>query len=1049
MSLSQQILAALSGAPTQNDRLLVLHTVLGPDVLVVELAQIDEAIGPNTDRGAGSDGGADTGFHAGFNAGPVSALDAGVHAGRAAATGFRIVVHALAADTHLELKRLIGQPALIELLGSASRSALRPFHGHVTEAALLGSDGGLARFRLVIEPWLAFLAHRQDSRVFQRRTVVQIVEEVFAGYRAAGRLVPAWRWELADASVYAERSLCTQYQESDLAFVSRLLLEEGLFCWFEHRGESSEPALGAHTLVLADHNGAFAPSAQPQVRYTQSRAGLPEDSLVRWRHTASLQTAGLELASRDYRSLSLRPQSQGADPAAGAAPFHELELDDLPGAYAYEDAAQGERLALRQMQALDAAREHFEGRGTVRASAPGSSFTLSEHPRHDGSIESRDRFVTLAVRHRARNNLGADHRARLRSLPGAIRALNAQGSAGHTGHHRPGEAPGQTSDTARQDAPDAARGAGAGADAGLAPSPPRPGALPNDSDTPLYECRLRAQRAAVPVRLCALDEYGLPDPRLHRRPTMRGAQTAIVVGLGAPVHTDRDHRIKLQFHWQRGSNSSHRLTTSPAGAGEGRSEGGDGAVRDNAPASDASGTWVRVAQTVAGTNWGAVFTPRLGQEVLVQFVAGDIDRPVVVGSLYNGRGSADAQGNQVAGGAAGATGNAPAWFPGTRRANEMQGHQHGAVLSGYKSQELSSSQNGAAGYNQLVFDDSPGAGRIELSSTSAATRLQLGHLLNMNDNQRLQPRGHGLDLGTQAWGALRAGQGLLLSAHGRPGSQSAGSSLDSHEPRSQLEQSLQVLHALAESAQQLGAKGNGEPDVTGAKPGHDDQKLPNEQHLQTSIDGLDAVATRSAQTQEGADATGGGTGDVRAWPEPCLVVAAPGGIAALTPADTVMAAGGNLTIVAGQDMQHLAQANYATVVQSGLVFFTDGTATNSDKPNQETGIALHAASGNVNTQSQSGATRLTADQAIEVSSTTGVVKIAAPEHILLAAAGAAIEITSAGITLKGPGKIEFRATLKELTGGASASQSLGLKKPGKLRGCAKAMQASASSGAAV
>ena len=194
----------------------------------------------------------------------------------------------------------------------------------------------------------------------------------------------------------------------------------------------------------------------------------------------------------------------------------------------------------------------------------------------------------------------------------------------------------------------------------------------------------------------------------------------------------------------------------------------------NAPASDASGTWVRVGQSVAGANWGAVFTPRLGQEVLVQFMHGDIDRPVVIGALYNGQGHPDAQGNQIAGGAATATGNAAAWFPGSKKQGELQGHQHAAVLSGYKSQELGSSQSGSGGHNQLVFDDSPGAGRIELASTSAQTRLQLGHLLNQNDNQRLQPRGHGLDLSTAAWGAVRAGSGMLLSAHAKPGSQSAG-----------------------------------------------------------------------------------------------------------------------------------------------------------------------------------------------------------------------------------------------------------------------------------
>ena len=169
MSLYQQILSSLSSAPTQNNRLLELHTPLGANVLVAERAAIEEAIGPNTGaQPAKSDG----------------SFDGSV-------IGCRVVVHALAADTHIELKSVIGQPALLNLLTAQSRTALRPFHGHFTQAALMGSDGGLARYRLVIEPWLSFLAHRTDAYVFQTKTVIQIIEEIFTDYHAQGKLMPS------------------------------------------------------------------------------------------------------------------------------------------------------------------------------------------------------------------------------------------------------------------------------------------------------------------------------------------------------------------------------------------------------------------------------------------------------------------------------------------------------------------------------------------------------------------------------------------------------------------------------------------------------------------------------------------------------------------------------------------------------------------------------------------------------------------------------------------------------------------------------------------
>ncbi|MCY7315843.1 MAG: type VI secretion system tip protein VgrG, partial [Rubrivivax sp.] len=106
MSLYQQLLAALSGAPSQNERLIRLRTPLGADVLLAERISLQEHIGPAA----------------------------------ATATGFRCEVIALAADAHIELKTLLGQPALIEL--EQADASLRPWHGHITQAALIGSDGG-------------------------------------------------------------------------------------------------------------------------------------------------------------------------------------------------------------------------------------------------------------------------------------------------------------------------------------------------------------------------------------------------------------------------------------------------------------------------------------------------------------------------------------------------------------------------------------------------------------------------------------------------------------------------------------------------------------------------------------------------------------------------------------------------------------------------------------------------------------------------------------------------------------------------------------------
>ncbi|WP_196137591.1 type VI secretion system Vgr family protein [Aliikangiella sp. G2MR2-5] len=97
--------------------------------------------------------------------------------------------------------------------------------------------------------------------------------------------------------------------------------------------------------------------------------------------------------------------------------------------------------------------------------------------------------------------------------------------------------------------------------------------------------------------------------QIHFRPEMKGPQSAIVVGpSGEEIYVDEYGRIKVQFIWDR-----------------------DGKLDEN------SSCWIRVAQMWAGNQWGSSFIPRIGHEVIVSFLDGDPDRPLVTGSVYNGK----------------------------------------------------------------------------------------------------------------------------------------------------------------------------------------------------------------------------------------------------------------------------------------------------------------------------------------------------------------------------------------------------------------------------
>lgn len=258
--------------------------------------------------------------------------------------------------------------------------------------------------------------------------------------------------------------------------------------------------------------------------------------------------------------------------------------------------------------------------------------------------------------------------------------------------------------------------------------------------------------------------------------------------------------------------------------------------------------------------------------------------------------------------------------------------------------------------------------------------------------------------------------------------------MDSREPLARLQSGQELLHTLAQSAQDHKAQLSGEAQVKSATEQDKGKQLPVEQGLWATQQSLKERQSNGSGENAAGDAAsiGGGQGSVTAWGRPDLVLASPAGILQSSPKSGVTSAGNTTSLVAGQDINQLAGQNWALAAKDGIVLYTYGKASNGSKPNQETGIALHAASGNVNSQSQSGATHLAADKAVSVSSTAAGINASSPTKIVLTAGGAGITISGGNITLAAPGNITLKAGMKNFTGGSSANASVSLKKPAAL-----------------
>ncbi|MCC2970954.1 type VI secretion system Vgr family protein [Massilia sp. IC2-476] len=615
--------------------------------------------------------------------------------------GTRDVI-ALSTDAYLELESLLGLPAALEIaLADGTRER---FAGEICEAAMLGSDGGLARYRIRICSWLWRVGQVRNCRVWQDKSVVEIVDAVFSAYQPRAR----WRWSDDTGPFLAEvspRSYCCQYRESDLDFVQRLLADEGL-CW---RHEQTEAGPGLVLFADSSQRSAVPEDASSEalggIRFHGARSVEESDSIQSLSAQRRLHASLTTVLSYDYKAKQVVAASSPSHYTYGKLPV--LESFEVPGQYAYADWQQAQHYADLRMQEQEAHGQVWRGRSTVRTLRAGSRVQVLGAPLQQ--LGESASFTVLRVLAIGVNNMPPTAAHALAELFGPIPELLEELTHVDV-----------TEDLELMIAQ--ARGTG----------------YANCFSAVSSELIWRPQLAS--------------DGRASPKPAAFGAQSAIVVGADGSdqpsgsdeLYCDRLGRVRIRFHWQDGSDAS---------------------------------CWVRVAQRSAGGGIGQQFSPRIGQELLVQFLENDIDRPIVVGALYNGRGEGGmaptpggrrdsetssfcfeaANDHRTSGQANLSSGNNPVWHGASA---ESSGHRNPASQSGVRSKEF-----GGYGYSQLVFDDFDSQGRVQLKNTHAGCELNLGHLIYTADNYRGGLRGIGTELRTDHYGVVRTGEALLVSSY--------------------------------------------------------------------------------------------------------------------------------------------------------------------------------------------------------------------------------------------------------------------------------------------
>jgi type VI secretion system secreted protein VgrG len=460
-------------------------------------------------------------------------------------------VAALSTRNDIKPSDLLGKKITVKL--ERVKGGYRYFNGHVTRFAQGDTIGRYYEYRMTVRSWLWFLTRTADCRIFQEKTVPEIIKEVFADHSMAV-------FDDGLTGTYIKREYCVQYRESDFNFVSRLMEEEGIYYYFEH-GD------GKHTLKLVDSDtGHKKLDGKPSIAYHLPGRSLhgDEEYIQVFRQDQRIQPGLVATRSYDFAKpkADLGVKAQNIQKHESA----DYEWYDFEGDYIQTD--NGDHLAQVRVDELHSEFELAEAECNVREIAVGRLFGFTNAPRKD---QEKD-YLIVSAEWDLQNN---------------------------------------TYETVTQ-------------------------------EDAVYHCTMKVLQSKQQFR----------PARSTPRPTMGGPQTAVVVGPGGEeIYCDKYGRVKVQFHWDRYGKKDQN-----------------------------SSCWIRVSNPWAGANWGGMAVPRMGQEVVVDFLEGDPDQPIIIGRVYN--------------------------------ADQMPPYALPANMTQTGIKSRSSKGGGAANFNEIRFEDKKGSEQV-------------------------------------------------------------------------------------------------------------------------------------------------------------------------------------------------------------------------------------------------------------------------------------------------------------------------------------------------